>query len=76
MKKKDDMVTVQEAATLKGVSRARVHQWITDGRLQKEVRYGRTVVSLSEVMTLEELKRGPKAETDTPAKAGKKDRKK
>lgn len=59
--KTDDMVTVQDAANQKGVSRARVHQWISEGRLNKEQRYGRTVVSLSEVMALEELKRGPKA---------------
>jgi len=56
----DDMVTVQDAAKHKGVSRARVHQWISEGRLRKEERYGRTVVSLAEVMALEGLKRGPK----------------
>lgn len=56
----DDMITVQEAAKRKGVSRSRIHQWISEGRLAKEERYGRTVVSEAEVMALQELKRGPK----------------
>ena len=58
--KVDDMITVQEAAALKGVSRSRIHQWISEGRLSKEERYGRTVVSQAEVLSLQEQKRGPK----------------
>ena len=67
----DDMVTVTDAAKHRGVSRTRIHQWIGEGRLKKEERYGRTVVSLAEVMALEELKRGPKASKKPGKKGGK-----
>jgi hypothetical protein len=59
----DDFVTVQEAARMRGVSRSRIHQWIQEARLRKEERYGRTVVSLSEVMNLEKLKVGRPPQT-------------
>ena len=72
MTKKDDMVTVQEAANQRGVSRSRIHQWISEGRLNKEERYGRTVVSLSEVMLVEGLKRGPKPRDEQPNNTSKK----
>lgn len=52
------MVTVKDAATSKGVSDARIYQWITEGRLQKSEVFGRVVVDLNEVMALEHKKRG------------------
>lgn len=57
-KEEEELITVQEAATLKGVSKTRIHQWINEGRLKKEVRYGRSVVSKSEVMSIEPLPGG------------------
>ncbi len=52
------MVTVQEAAREKGVSDSRIYQWLGEGRLKRHQQFGRVVVDLTEVMALEELKRG------------------
>ncbi|HEX8459376.1 MAG TPA: hypothetical protein VF656_18940 [Pyrinomonadaceae bacterium] len=54
----DEFITINDAAELRGVSKARIHQWIGEGRLRKETRYGRVVVWRSEVMELESLPRG------------------
>ena len=54
----DDLITVQEAAKLRGVSRARVHQWIKAGRLKTETKYGRVLIHRTELMSLESLPRG------------------
>ncbi len=42
-----DMLTVPEAAKIKGVTDARIYQWIADGRLTRHTdeRFGRTTVS-------------------------------
>lgn len=53
-----ELITVQEAAELRGVSKTRIHQWLNDGRLRKEVRFGRTVVYRDEVLAVEQLKGG------------------
>lgn len=53
-----DWITVNEAAEIRGVTKSRVHQWISDGRLTREWRYGRAVVSRSEVLALEHLPKG------------------
>jgi excisionase family DNA binding protein len=55
-----EMLTVQEAAQTKGVTEARVYQWIADGRLTKHVdaRFGRTLVDRAELDALEPLRRG------------------
>ncbi|MGH9823667.1 MAG: helix-turn-helix domain-containing protein [Blastocatellia bacterium] len=54
----DDLITVQEGATLKGVSRARIHQWIKAGRLKTETKYGRVLIHRPELMALQSLRRG------------------
>jgi len=54
----DELVTVQEAAKLRGVSKARVHQWIASGRLRKEVKYGRVLLRRDEVIAITPLPAG------------------
>ena len=56
--KEDELITVQEAANLRGVSKARVHQWIAGGRLRKEVKYGRVLVRRDEVLAIASLRPG------------------
>ena len=56
--KEDDLITIAEGAALKGVSRARVHQWISEGRLKTETRYGRLLIHQKELMALQSLRRG------------------
>lgn len=54
----ENLVTVLEAAALKNVSKARVHQWIAQGRLNKEMRFGRVVLRRGEVVALKPMKSG------------------
>ena len=54
----DMLMTIQEAAALRGVTRTRIYQWIDEGRLRKEVRYGRSVVYRDEVLAIEALPGG------------------
>jgi excisionase family DNA binding protein len=61
----DDLITVQEAAKLRGVSKARVHQWIAGGRLRKEVKYGRVLVDRHDVMSITALPAGRPRKTKT-----------
>lgn len=49
----DDLLTVPEAASERGVSRARIYQWINEERLTKYEKYGRTLVSLKELHEIE-----------------------
>ena len=51
----DDFVTVAEAARLRGVSKARIRQWIKEGRLGRIEKYGRVLVKRREVETLKAL---------------------
>lgn len=54
----DELVTIQEAATLRGVTRTRIYQWVSEGRLRKEEKYGRSVVYRDEVLAIEALPSG------------------
>jgi excisionase family DNA binding protein len=56
-----EMITVQDAAKRKGVSDARVYQWLADGRLTRHEKFGRVVVDVGELDSLTEQKRGPKS---------------
>ncbi len=62
MKKKrqndEDLITVQEAVEVKGVSKARIHQWLKEGRLTKEERYGRVLVHREELLSIGPLPAG------------------
>jgi hypothetical protein len=49
---------MREAARLRGVSEARVQQWLAAGRLKRVEKYGRVLVSRREVMTLKPLPGG------------------
>jgi excisionase family DNA binding protein len=49
----ENLLTVQEAATERAVSRARIYQWINEGRLTKHEKYGRTLVSRIELSEIE-----------------------
>ena len=53
-----ELLTVSEAAELRGVSKTRVRQWIEQGRLKKYVRYGRVLVARREVLALKSLDAG------------------
>jgi len=64
MLEESEMLTVQEAAKRKGVTDARVYQWLADGRLTRHERYGRTLVDVSELDSLTEMRRGPKPKRD------------
>lgn len=68
------LVTVQEAAEIRGVSRTRIYQWIDEGRLVKHEMYGRTLVNREELEKIELLTGGwpkgkPRKEPDVDAKA-------
>ena len=54
----NDLLTIQEAAQLRGVTKTRIHQWINEGRLNKEIRYGRSLVSKAEMLAIEALPSG------------------
>ncbi len=59
------LITIQEAAKLRGVTRTRIYQWIDEGRLQKETRFGRSVVYRDAVMAIEALPGGrPRKEAE------------
>jgi hypothetical protein len=60
----EDLITIAEAAAVKGVSRARVHQWIAAGRLKTEMKYGRALVHRKELMALQSLRRGRPPKND------------
>lgn len=57
-----DYVTVTEAAQLRGVSRAAIHELIQRGRLKSEKMFGRVLLYRSEVEAFERGKPGPKRE--------------
>ncbi len=52
------LMTIQDAAKLRGVTRTRIYQWIDEGRLRKETRFGRSVVYRDEVLAIEALPGG------------------
>jgi excisionase family DNA binding protein len=69
----EDLLTVQDAAALKNVTRSRIYQWIEAERLRKFEKYGRTLVSRKELEAIEPLSAGrpPKAKAEA-SNAGKK----
>jgi excisionase family DNA binding protein len=58
----DDLITVTEAAQLRGVSRAAIHELVQRGRLRSEKMFGRVLLYRSEVEAFERDKPGPKKE--------------
>lgn len=56
----DDLITVTEAARLRGVSRAAIHELVQRGRLKSEKMFGRILLYRSEVEAFEKEKPGPK----------------
>ncbi|HEX7315749.1 MAG TPA: helix-turn-helix domain-containing protein [Pyrinomonadaceae bacterium] len=61
----DDLISVQEAARLRGVSTASIFQLIARGRLRSEKLIGRTLVYRSEVEDFKQQKPGVKPKTKT-----------
>jgi excisionase family DNA binding protein len=57
-----DLITVPEAAKLRGVSREAVHALIRRGRLRSKELFGRVLVYRSEVESFEKEKPGPKTD--------------
>ena len=55
-----DLITVTEAAQLRGVSRAAIHELVQRGRLRSEKMFGRVLLYRSEVEVFEKSKPGPK----------------
>ncbi len=45
----EDLITLAEAATLRGVSKSAIHELVKRGRLQSVNRYGRVLVIREEV---------------------------
>ncbi len=56
------LITVTEAAELRGVSRAAIHELVQRGRLRCERMFGRVLLYRSEVLLFEKDKPGPKTE--------------
>lgn len=55
-----DLITVTEAAKLRGVSRAAIHELVQRGRLRSIKMFGRVLLYQSEVESFEKEKPGPK----------------
>jgi excisionase family DNA binding protein len=58
-----DLITVTEAARLRSVSRAAIHELVQRGRLRSEKMFGRVLLYRSEVEAFERNKPGPKKES-------------
>lgn len=56
-----EFVTVAEAAELRGVSRAAIHELVQRGRLRSERMLGRVLLYKSEVESFEKDRPGPKS---------------
>jgi excisionase family DNA binding protein len=56
----NDFVTVAEAAELRGVSRAAIHELVQRGRLRSERMLGRVLLYRNEIEAFEKDKPGPK----------------
>jgi len=54
-------VTISEAAELRGVSRAAIHELVQRGRLRSERMLGRVLLYRSDVESFEKDKPGPKS---------------
>jgi excisionase family DNA binding protein len=72
----DDLITQSEAAQLKGADISTVGQWVRRGRIRSFEKYGRRLVSRSEVEAYNPQNnkggRPPKAKTEAASKASKK----
>lgn len=58
----DNLITVTEAAQLRGVSRAAIHELVQRGRLRCERMFGRILLHRSDVLLFEKDRPGPKTE--------------
>lgn len=59
-----DLITVTEAAHLRGVSRAAIHELVQRGRLQSVRMFGRVLLYRSEVESFEKDKPGRKPQEE------------
>jgi excisionase family DNA binding protein len=55
MEEREDLITISQAAKLRGVSRRAIYQLIYRGRLKAYERYGLMLVSRKEVENFESL---------------------
>lgn len=70
-----NMVTVQRAAAERGVTPARIYQWIEEGRIKNtkiDEIFNRRLVDLNEVLSLEPMKPGPKPQEEAEKSVAKK----
>jgi excisionase family DNA binding protein len=59
-----DLITIAEAARLRGVSRSAVSELVRRGRFRSIEMFGRTLVYRSEVESFQKQKPGPKTEAE------------
>jgi excisionase family DNA binding protein len=59
-----DLITVSDAAKIRGVSRQAIHALIERGRLRSVSMFGRVLLYRSEVEAFEKESPGPKKEKD------------
>ena len=59
-----DLITIAEAARLRGVSRAAISELVRRGRLRSTEMFGRVLVYRSEIENFQKQKPGPKTEAE------------
>lgn len=59
-----DLITIAEAARLRGVSRSAISELVRRGRLRSIEMFGRALVYRSEVENFKKQKPGPKSEAE------------
>lgn len=59
-----DLITIAEAARLRGVSRSAISELVRRGRLRSTEMFGRVLVYRSEVESFQRQKPGPKTEVE------------
>lgn len=59
-----DLMTIAEAARLRGVSRSAISELVRRGRLRSIEMFGRVLVYRSEVESFQKQKPGPKTEAE------------
>lgn len=59
-----DLITIAEAARLRGVSRSAISELVRRGRLRSLEMFGRVLVYKSEVESFQKQKPGPKTEAE------------
>jgi excisionase family DNA binding protein len=60
----NDLITIAEAARLRGVSRAAISELVRRGRLRSTEMFGRVLVYQSEIENFQKQKPGPKTEAE------------